>query len=159
MAELTRSVIEAKDDRPFFLYFASDNPHRANAVLPSGKPTFDTWPKPNSFGNRPGGYPGIDPVVYRPEDVRVPSFLPDTLSCRAEIAEYYQAVSRLDRGVGRLSRFSNRRECTRTHLSFTFRIMAWRFLALKRRFTIRACDFRVSFAVRDARIPVRCRTP
>ena len=102
MAEQTRGVIEAKDPRPFFLLFASDDPHRANAVLPNGKPTFDTWPKPNSFGNRAAGYPGITPVTYRPDEVRVPSFLPDTPATRAELAEYYQAVSRLDQGVGRL---------------------------------------------------------
>lgn len=102
MANQSRSVIEAKDEKPFFLLFASDDPHRANAVLPDGKPTFDTWPQPNLFGNRPAGYPGVTPVVYRPEDVRVPSFLPDTPACRAEIAEYYQAVSRLDQGIGRL---------------------------------------------------------
>ena len=102
MAERTREVIESQDTRPFFLYFASDDPHRANAVLPSGKPTFDTYPQPNSFGNRPAGYPGINPVRYRPADVRVPAYLPDTPACRAELAEYYQAVSRLDLGVGRL---------------------------------------------------------
>lgn len=102
MAEQSRGVIEAEDPRPFFLYFASDDPHRANAVLPDGKPTFDTWPKPNRFGNRLESYPGISPVTYRPEDVRVPSFLPDTTACRAELAEYYQAVSRLDQGVGKL---------------------------------------------------------
>ncbi len=102
MAERTREVIESQDTRPFFLYFASDDPHRANAVLPSGKPTFDTYPQPNSFGNRPAGYPAIDPVRYRPSDVRVPAYLPDTPACRAELAEYYQAVSRLDQGVGRL---------------------------------------------------------
>lgn len=102
MAEQSRGVIESSDARPFFLYFASDDPHRANAVLPSGKPTFDTWPQPNRFGNRDEGYPGITPVTYRPEEVRVPPFLPDTPACRAELAEYYQAVSRLDQGVGRL---------------------------------------------------------
>jgi N-sulfoglucosamine sulfohydrolase len=102
MAERTREVIESQDTRPFFLYFASDDPHRANAVLPSGKPTFDTYPQPNSFGNRPAGYPRIDPVRYRPADVRVPAYLPDTPASRAELAEYYQAVSRLDQGVGRL---------------------------------------------------------
>ena len=102
MAEQSRGVIEAQDDRPFFLYFASDDPHRANAVLPDGKPTFDTFPNPNRFGNRPAGYPQIEPVIYRPEDVRVPSYLPDTPACRAELAEYYQAVSRLDQGVGHL---------------------------------------------------------
>jgi N-sulfoglucosamine sulfohydrolase len=102
MADQTRGVIEAKDLRPFFLYYASDDPHRANAVLPSGKPTFDTYPRPNSFGNRTEGYPGITPVHYRPEEVRVPTFLPDTPATRAELAEYYQAISRLDQGVGRL---------------------------------------------------------
>ena len=102
MAEQARGVIEGGDGRPFFLYFASDDPHRANAVLPNGKPTFDTYPEPNRFGNRREGYPGIAPVRYRPEEVRVPPFLPDTAATRAELAEYYQAVSRLDQGVGRL---------------------------------------------------------
>jgi N-sulfoglucosamine sulfohydrolase len=102
MAEQTRGVIEANDARPFFLYYASDDPHRANAVLPSGKPTFDTYPKPNPFGNRAEGYPGITPVQYRTDEVRVPPFLPDNAATREELAQYYQAVSRLDQGVGRL---------------------------------------------------------
>lgn len=102
MAELSRNVIESRDAQPFFLYFASDDPHRANAVLPDGRPTFDTWPRPNSFGNRVAGYPGVTPVRFRPEEVRVPNFLPDTPACRAELAEYYQAIARLDQGVGRL---------------------------------------------------------
>jgi len=102
MAEQSRRVIEARDERPFFLYFASDDPHRANAVLPDGRPTFDTYPKPNRFGNREAGYPGITPVTFRPEDMPVPAYLPDTPACRAELAEYYQAIARLDQGVGRL---------------------------------------------------------
>ena len=32
----------------------------------------------------------------------VPPYLPDTPECRAELAQYYQAVSRLDQGIGRL---------------------------------------------------------
>ncbi|MBL9211227.1 MAG: sulfatase [Opitutaceae bacterium] len=102
MAEQSRRVIEAPDERPFFLYFASDDPHRANAVLPDGRPTFDTYPKPNRFGNRDSGYAGITPVTFRPEDIPVPAYLPDTPACRAELAEYYQAIARLDQGVGRL---------------------------------------------------------
>jgi len=102
MAEQSRRVIEAQDERPFLLYFASDDPHRANAVLPDGRPTFDTYPKPNRFGNRDAGYPGVTPVVFRPDDIPVPSYLPDTPACRAELAEYYQAIARLDQGVGRL---------------------------------------------------------
>ncbi|MBL9202686.1 MAG: sulfatase [Opitutaceae bacterium] len=102
MAEQARAVIAARDEGPFFLYFATDDPHRANAVLPDGRPTFDTWPRPNSFGNRPAGYPGITPITFRPEDVPVPSWLPDTPATRAEIAEYYQAIARLDQGIGKL---------------------------------------------------------
>jgi len=104
MAEAARGVIEATDATPFFLYFATDDPHRSNIVLPDGTPSFDTYPAPNPFGNRPAGYPGIAPEVYPVNSVRVPYYLPDTMDTRAELAEYYQAVSRLDQGVGRLIR-------------------------------------------------------
>ncbi|MEC7907204.1 MAG: sulfatase [Verrucomicrobiota bacterium] len=102
MAEQSRPVIEEESDKPFFLFYATDDPHRSNAFLPNGLPTFDTYPEPNRFGNRDEGYPGIKEVVYNPDDVLVPDFLPDTPACRAEIAEYYQSVSRLDQGVARL---------------------------------------------------------
>lgn len=102
MAERSRLLIEENDDRPFFLYFATDDPHRANLVLPDGAPTFKSYPEPNLFGNRPEGYPGVEPVEYRPEQVIVPPYLPDTAAARAELAEYYESVSRLDQGIGRL---------------------------------------------------------
>ncbi|MBT5901766.1 MAG: sulfatase [Opitutaceae bacterium] len=102
MAEQSRPIIESDDERPFFLYYATDDPHRANAFTPDGLPTFDTYPLPNKFGNRDEGYPGITPVVYDPADVIVPPFLPDTAASRAEIAEYYQSVSRMDEGIGHL---------------------------------------------------------
>lgn len=102
MAEQSRPIIESDDERPFFLYYATDDPHRSNAFLPNGLPTFDTYPEPNKFGNQDEGYPGIHPVVYDPKKVIVPPFLPDTPACRAEIAEYYQSVSRLDEGIGHL---------------------------------------------------------
>jgi N-sulfoglucosamine sulfohydrolase len=94
MAEKCKALIAAEDDRPFFLYFCMDDPHRG---LP-----FDTWPGPNPFGNRTQGYPGVKAVKYAAKDVIVPPFLPDTPECRAEIAEYYQSVSRADQGIGRL---------------------------------------------------------
>ena len=68
-------------------------------MLPDGRPSFDTHPAPNPFGNRPGGYAGVETVRYDPADVRVPSFLPDAPETRAELAQYYEAVSRLDQGV------------------------------------------------------------
>ncbi len=87
---------EREDERPFFLYFCTSDPHRGGGTrddLPNG---------PNAFGNRPDGYPGIESVVYDPAQVQVPAFLPDTPTCRAEIAQYYQSVSRIDQGLGRL---------------------------------------------------------
>ncbi len=102
MAEQTRGFLSAKDARPFFLYFATDDPHRANAVLPGGKPTFDTYPRPNRFGNRDAGYPGVTEVTFDPAQVVVPPFLPDTPTCRAELAQYYQSIARLDQGIARL---------------------------------------------------------
>jgi N-sulfoglucosamine sulfohydrolase len=101
MAEKCSTLVQNKEN-PFFLYYASDDPHRSNGVLPNGLPTFDSYPEPNLFGNRKQGYPGIREITYSAREVIVPGFLPDNQVTRAEIAQYYQAVSRLDQGVGRL---------------------------------------------------------
>ncbi len=85
-----------KDDDPFFLYFCFSDPHRGGGFaeeLPHA---------PDRFGNRPEGYPHVLEETYTLEDVRVPGFLPDNPATRAEIAQYYQAISRLDQGVGQL---------------------------------------------------------
>lgn len=95
MAEKCRGVIAAKDDRPFFLYFATADPHRGGGVVDS-----DAL-KPDRFGNGPK-YEGVTEVVYDPAKLGVPPFLPNTKACRAELAQYYQSVSRVDQGVGRL---------------------------------------------------------
>jgi N-sulfoglucosamine sulfohydrolase len=96
MAERCREVVAANDPRPFFLYFCPADPHR------SGQVAAELPGKPDRFGNRPQGYPGVKQMVYDPKEVIVPPFLPDTPECRAELAQYYQAVSRLDQGLGRL---------------------------------------------------------
>jgi N-sulfoglucosamine sulfohydrolase len=96
MANNCAKFMEAEDDRPFFLYFCTADPHR------SGNKVVDSPYQPDRFGNREQGYPGVTEVQYKPEDVVVPDFLPDIPECRAELAQYYQAVSRVDRGVGRL---------------------------------------------------------
>jgi N-sulfoglucosamine sulfohydrolase len=97
MAERSRGVIEEKSDKPFFLYYAPNDPHRGAVAK---------WAelKPNSFGNEPPGKEpkGVVPVHYKPADVIVPPFLPDTPACRAELAQYYESISRIDSGVGRL---------------------------------------------------------
>jgi len=96
MANNARSFVNKKSDAPFFLYFCTSDPHRGGGVV-----TNDPL-KPDRFGNRPQGYPGIESVTYDPDDVIVPPFLPDTPTCRAELAQYYESVSRVDQGVGRL---------------------------------------------------------
>jgi len=93
MADMCEQVFQNRE-KPFFLYFAVDDPHRN---LP-----FDSWPDPNSFGNKEGGYPQEKIVKYEPESVIVPYFLPDLKKTREELAQYYQSVSRLDQGVARL---------------------------------------------------------
>ena len=94
MAEACREFI--RDDGPFFLYWCSMNPHRGGGEV-------EHHPcKPNRFGNPATSFPGDEEQVYREEDVVVPSYLPDTPETRAELAQYCQSVSRLDRGIGRL---------------------------------------------------------
>jgi N-sulfoglucosamine sulfohydrolase len=95
MAEACREFIAAKDERPFFLYFCTADPHRGGGVIASSPH------KPDAFGNGPK-YVGVQEVIYEPDQITVPPFLPDTPACRAELAQYYQSVSRVDQGVGKL---------------------------------------------------------
>ncbi|OYW19947.1 MAG: heparan N-sulfatase [Planctomycetales bacterium 12-60-4] len=90
MAENAREWISEKDDRPFFLYFCPTDPHRA------GKGSFANHPDDLNF------YPGIRPTIFQPEDITIPSWLPDQPEVRAELAEYYQSIARLDVGIGTL---------------------------------------------------------
>ena len=94
MAERSRAFIAADDQRPFFLYYCTTDPHRSGKTGPGPY-------QPNLFGNDQP-HPGVAEMRYDPQDVIVPPFLPDTPTCRAELAEYYQSVSRFDQGVGRL---------------------------------------------------------
>lgn len=98
MAERCKDFIEEESAEPFFLYFCTSDPHRGGGFaneLPHA---------PDRFGNpRPGqSRQGVTEVVYDPDDVPVPGFLPDTPQCRAELAQYYQAQARIDQGVGHL---------------------------------------------------------
>jgi len=100
MADNCREFINAQDDRPFFLYFGTSDPHR-------GGGRDETSPlklKPDLFGNKPNkkSHKGIDEVFYKTDEVEVPSFLSDTPETREELAQYYQSVARIDQGLGRL---------------------------------------------------------
>jgi len=99
MAEACRAFISGSEpaggDTPFFLYWCSHDPHRARIVE-------DHPLRPNNFGNPVGSFPGDEEQPFAEDEVIVPSFLSDTPEVRAEIAQYYQSIARLDRGIGRL---------------------------------------------------------
>jgi len=101
MAENVREFInDTSDKRPFFLYFATTDPHRSG-----GKDkTSQLKLPPDLFGNLPnrGAHAGVDEVFYDPAKVPIPPFLPDTPETREELAQYYQSCSRIDQGLGRL---------------------------------------------------------
>jgi len=91
MAQNAKAFIAEDDSNPFFLYFCTSDPHRGGG--------------PDRFSNltndgEPVDYPGVTPVVYDPDEVEVPAWLPDQPEVRAELAAYYQAVSRVDQGLG-----------------------------------------------------------
>ncbi len=101
MANTARDFIIQKDDeRPFFLYFATADPHRGGGIDKDSTLQL----KPDLFGNRPqdAAHAGIDEVFYDAAKVVVPPFLPDTPETREELAQYYQSCSRVDAGVARL---------------------------------------------------------
>lgn len=98
MADNCEAFIATDNKKPFFLYFATSDPHRG------GGKAQELPYQPDRFGNKPnkGAYPGVKEVLYDPAKVAVPHFLPNTPTCRAELAQYYQSVSRIDQGLGRL---------------------------------------------------------
>jgi N-sulfoglucosamine sulfohydrolase len=84
MAEKAKEFLSSEPDKPFLLVIGLHDPHRS---------------KPGNFGNE-REYPGIKEIIYHSDNVIVPPYLPDEPEVRKELAEYYQAVSRLDQGVG-----------------------------------------------------------
>jgi len=101
LAEACREFIaDGSDERPFFLYLGTSDPHRGGGVDRNSNSRL----KPDLFGNKPdrGSYPGVDEVFYQPDEVVVPPFLPDTRETREELAQYYQSVARIDQGLARL---------------------------------------------------------
>lgn len=95
MVEASKNFIK-KVSKPFFLFYCTTDPHVGGGKVE------DSPYKPDRFANLDEGYPGITPIKYSPDEVLVPDYLPDIPETRAELAQYYQAVSRLDQGLGML---------------------------------------------------------
>jgi N-sulfoglucosamine sulfohydrolase len=83
MAHEAGRFLRAQEGKPFFLTVGYSDPHRA-AV---------------NFGNTQD-WPEIKRVRYAPNDVVIPAHLPDLPEIRADLAQYYESVSRLDGGIG-----------------------------------------------------------
>ena len=101
MADAAREFItNNEDDRPFFLYFGTSDPHRGGGKDQTSKSKL----KPDLFGNKPnrGSFDGVDEVFFDPADVPIPPFMTDTQETREELAQYYQSCARIDQGVARL---------------------------------------------------------
>jgi N-sulfoglucosamine sulfohydrolase len=100
MANASEAFITANDSRPFFLYFATSDPHRGGGKDENYEGEF----KPDLFGNLPdhASNEGVDEKYYNLDDVVIPRFLPDTRESRSELAQYYQSTARVDQGVARL---------------------------------------------------------
>lgn len=104
MADSCERFLEENKNRPFFLYFCTSDPHRGGGVVE------DDPLKPNRFGNKDDGYKGVKTVTFSPDEVLVPEYLPNTPECRAELAQYYQSVSRVDQGLGKLFEYLREKE-------------------------------------------------
>ena len=77
------------------MYIGFHDPHRGSHVHPQ----YGSFCE--KFGNGEPGMgriPDWTPLKYRPEDVLVPYFVPDTPIVREDIAAQYTAMSRLDQG-------------------------------------------------------------
>lgn len=87
MAHAAGQWMRAQSGKPFFITVGFSDPHRAGDV--------------SQFGNT-RDWPEVERRRYAAGEVRVPAHLPDLPDVRADLAEYYEAVSRLDSGVGLL---------------------------------------------------------
>jgi len=84
VAQKAKDFVTRAGDRPFFLLVGFTDPHRAA----------------KGFGNDAKFPPGTPREKFDLKDVTVPNHLPDTPDVRADLADYYQSVARLDHGVG-----------------------------------------------------------
>ncbi|MEC4802716.1 MAG: sulfatase [Jaaginema sp. PMC 1079.18] len=83
MAEKAGEFFNLDSTQPFFLLVGYSDPHRLGAT----------------FGNEPN-YSGIEPKKYQPDEVVIPYYVPDIPEARGEMTEMYEAIARLDAGIG-----------------------------------------------------------
>jgi N-sulfoglucosamine sulfohydrolase len=87
MARKAGEFLAASKNRPFLLVVGFSDPHRNQA----------------GFANT-RTYADVPKRAYDPATVGVPAHLPDWPEVRQDLADYYEAVTRLDHGVGMILR-------------------------------------------------------
>ena len=95
MAEHAAAFFEQDKGQPFFLLIGYSDPHREDQGMSSMKNV-------ENFSGFANGkqYRDISPTKYEPAAVHVPDYLPDIPEVREELADQYEAVTRLDTGIG-----------------------------------------------------------
>ncbi|HAW30933.1 MAG TPA: hypothetical protein DCY03_22915, partial [Planctomycetaceae bacterium] len=88
MADMATDFMNQESDKPFFLVLGYHDPH----------PTSRTQPE---WGVKVKES-GMSLLNYDPQQIPVPSYLPDRPEVRAGLAGYYQQISYLDEGIGRV---------------------------------------------------------
>ncbi|MDA7881085.1 sulfatase [Akkermansiaceae bacterium] len=87
-----------KEGKPFFLMANSQDPHRPfiGSQQEEAARKRDKKNKSHQYG---GGFPD-DEVIYDPNKIPFPGFLPDLPDIRLELAQYYSSVHRADAITG-----------------------------------------------------------
>lgn len=83
MAAEARKFIAASGNKPFFLLVGFTDPHRLQRGFGSTNPL-----------------KGVPTFTFDPKTLPLPYFIPDQPDARADLADYYGSVARLDFGVG-----------------------------------------------------------
>ena len=85
-----RFLSDLEPDKPFLLYVGFGDVHRCAPATPFCE----------TYGDADTPIPDWTPVIFDPDTVQVPSFLPDTPDVRFDLASLYTATNRLDTGIG-----------------------------------------------------------
>jgi N-sulfoglucosamine sulfohydrolase len=83
IAAEAKRFLEATGDKPFFLLVGFTDPHRAKRGFDSTNPL-----------------KGVPTFSFDPKSLSLPYHVPDQPDARADLADYYGSVARLDFGVG-----------------------------------------------------------